>query len=440
MQKIELFIFICVISMSVYGQRPLITLDFEVYDNETMIELDSVYIENVTEGCDTAVYPPDNEFTVFYSTGIKDINQAGDGFLLSQNYPNPVGEHTVFRVSVMIPGKIELTVTGPSGRIVERSDHDFDPGIHEFRFTPGNEKYYLLTAVCGNLVRSVKILNQSLNSGKHVDLVYLGTVSTLTEMKSMRGNGGFVYRSGDQLKLIVYARTLEGIPGSDYVFDSPVEDKTYIFSITRGTVCRSEPEVLYEGKTYRTIQIGDLCWFRENLNVGDVIVAGEDDMNDDGVIEKYCYADDPANCDLFGGLYQWDEAMGYVQTSGARGICPPEGGWHIPTSEEFDMMAAELGGFAYAGGHMKATTLWENPNTGADNLSGFTGLPAGIRATLSYDEFFGGLYTDALFWTSDCKSSGLIVDIYMLKYNDRFLNAFEFANHNGFSVRCVKEE
>ena len=99
-----------------------------------------------------------------------------------------------------------------------------------------------------------------------------------------------------------------------------------------GIPCPGEPTVLYEGIIYNTVLIGTQCWLRENLNVG-IRIDGIQNASDNGVIEKYCYDDNPTNCTTYGGLYQWNEAMQYVSTEGTQGICPP--GWHIPRLSEF---------------------------------------------------------------------------------------------------------
>jgi len=55
----------------------------------------------------------------------------------------------------------------------------------------------------------------------------------------------------------------------------------------------------YEGQVYNTVLIGNQCWFKENLNIG-TMINGSENMSDDGVFEKYCYDDDPANCEIYG--------------------------------------------------------------------------------------------------------------------------------------------
>lgn len=86
-----------------------------------------------------------------------------------------------------------------------------------------------------------------------------------------------------------------------------------------------------DGNTYGTTDVNGQCWMTENMRAG-TMVTGATTQTDNGTIEKYCYNNDPANCTTDGGLYQWDEAMQYSTTEGARGICPV--GWHVPTDAE----------------------------------------------------------------------------------------------------------
>ncbi|MEK7520136.1 MAG: FISUMP domain-containing protein, partial [Patescibacteria group bacterium] len=90
------------------------------------------------------------------------------------------------------------------------------------------------------------------------------------------------------------------------------------------------------GISYAAVAIGSQCWMAENLNRG-TMIAGTGNQTNNSTVEKYCYKDsspyyDTANCDAYGGMYQWSEAMNYSTTEGAQGICPT--GWHIPTDSE----------------------------------------------------------------------------------------------------------
>ena len=88
----------------------------------------------------------------------------------------------------------------------------------------------------------------------------------------------------------------------------------------------------------------------QNLNVG-VLIGGRINQNNNGIIEKYCYADLDGNCSILGGLYQCNEMMQYTTTEGTQGICP--GGWHLPTDAEWSGLISFLTGQSVAGGKMK---------------------------------------------------------------------------------------
>ncbi|HNS47893.1 MAG TPA: FISUMP domain-containing protein, partial [Bacteroidales bacterium] len=218
---------------------------------------------------------------------------------------------------------------------------------------------------------------------------------------------------------------------------------TVLVSFAAGFSCGDTLVDSRDGQSYATVLMGDQCWMAENMNIGTRInsTQGGFQQLDNGTIEKYCYDNDEAKCDTYGGMYEWPEAMQYVTTEGAQGICPP--GWHIPTDGEWSVLSFYLGGSTVAGGKMKTTGtieagtgLWFDPNTGATNESGFSGLPGGDRFIL--DGSFYDLGNNGQFWSSSQYSTD---DAWY-----RFLNyslAFLFRNYlykeTGFSVRCLKE-
>ena len=81
----------------------------------------------------------------------------------------------------------------------------------------------------------------------------------------------------------------------------------------------------------------------ENLNVGE-FVWGFEDQEDDSKIERYCYKNDTANCNKYGGLYQWAEMMQLPSRCNTescadlikpnhQGICPS--GWRLLTYNDY---------------------------------------------------------------------------------------------------------
>jgi uncharacterized protein (TIGR02145 family) len=204
-----------------------------------------------------------------------------------------------------------------------------------------------------------------------------------------------------------------------------------------GQPCPGIPTVTYAGQTYNTVYIGAQCWLKENLNVGTKInstTSGYQQTNN-GIIEKYCYNNNIANCAIYGGLYEWPEAMQYVTTEGVQGICPA--GWHIPTDAEWTTLTTFLGGESVAGGKMKEAGFahWNSPNTGATNESGFTGLPGGYR---THDSgVFGDLGFYGGFWSSSQGGTSNAYYRYLL-YNRAYMHRSYASKARGFSIRCLK--
>lgn len=190
-----------------------------------------------------------------------------------------------------------------------------------------------------------------------------------------------------------------------------------------------------DGKTYNTVLIGTQCWMKENLNVGSEMFSSYQTNNN--ILEKYCYNDNSANCDIYGGLYQWGEAMQYSTTEGVQGICPT--GWHLPTDAEWTTLTTFLGDESVAGGKMKetGTAHWASPNTGATNSSGFTALGGGDGGI---NNVFENLTVTALFWSSSQNVVGIGKGWFRGLINNGVFVVRENAyTNNGFSVRCLKD-
>ena len=191
-----------------------------------------------------------------------------------------------------------------------------------------------------------------------------------------------------------------------------------------------------DGNIYTTVQIGNQCWMSQNLNIGDRI-DGTNEQSNDGIIEKYCYNNDEANCDVYGGLYQWDEMMQYYTTEGIQGICPTN--WHLPTDVEWTMLTTFLGGESVAGGKMKETGTihWGSPNTGATNSSGFTALPGGYSY---YSGEFFDLRAYSIFWSSTSRYSPTLAWFRQMYLGSAEVYRANDSKGGGLSVRCLRYE
>ncbi len=189
--------------------------------------------------------------------------------------------------------------------------------------------------------------------------------------------------------------------------------------------------VTYEGKTYKTVKIGNQVWMAENLNVGKGIYTSHNQTNN-GVIEKYCYDNLESNCDTYGGLYQWDEAMQYSTITlipSTQGICPP--GWHIPTYAEIQTLKAAVNNDDNA---LKAVGQGTGDGAGT-NTSGFSALLGGIHYP---NGFFGSLGWETSFWSSTEYNT---TTAYWLHLRD--VDSPEWSPYVkkdfGFSLRCIKD-
>jgi uncharacterized protein (TIGR02145 family) len=201
-----------------------------------------------------------------------------------------------------------------------------------------------------------------------------------------------------------------------------VSDNLFQISSLTSNPCSGVSTVTYAGKTYNTVEIGSQCWLKENLDVG-TMIQGNQDANNNGDIEKYCYDNDPSQCAIYGGLYQWNEAMAYSTTPGTKGICPD--GWHIPTKAEFETLAAAVDNDGNA-------LIKTGEVTGAEtNTSAFTALWAGYRTSSGTYGFSNHYFLSSTEFYSDTYPMGLSIPNSSIYFSN-------FIKGYGFSVRCLK--
>jgi uncharacterized protein (TIGR02145 family) len=203
-----------------------------------------------------------------------------------------------------------------------------------------------------------------------------------------------------------------------------------------------------DGNIYPVVKIGNQCWMATNLRTtkyrngqGINTLLNETNWTYAAEGAYAIYDNDPANEAIYGKLYN-----GYAVKTGL--LCP--NGWRIPTDDEFKTMETHLGmteadlnltgerGYDEAvGGKLKGLTLWDEPNAGATNSSGFNALPSGQRN--SQGEYISiQQYTD--FWTSTgYPGTDDFQYLRTLYYNGQGIGR-HFVNINkGTACRCIKE-
>lgn len=168
-----------------------------------------------------------------------------------------------------------------------------------------------------------------------------------------------------------------------------------------------------DNQVYKTIQIGDQVWMAENLNYE---IEGK----------SWCYNDSALNCAIFGRLYAWDVAME---------ACPA--GWHLPLTEEFDVMISFIGERMSAGIELKALTSWDDykgkSGNGSDSY-GFSAVSAGYKDKDKY--YKKG--ADAFFWNATESAGENSKYLYLGCHYDAAGGGSK-EKTLGFSVRCVKD-
>ena len=183
----------------------------------------------------------------------------------------------------------------------------------------------------------------------------------------------------------------------------------------------------------------------ENLNIGKMVL-GENNQNDDGEIERYCYNNDTTYCDEFGGLYQWAEMMQLPSRCNTescaeliqknhRGICPE--GWRLMTFDDYKIIENADGNEERGIAGLRSGYRFSGYNT-----TGFSLVGAGKRvANGKFERIEEAVY---FFTPEEHENFGDDVYAHMITVA-RDVDAAPQQRHGdekqfGFSVRCVKLE
>jgi len=160
-----------------------------------------------------------------------------------------------------------------------------------------------------------------------------------------------------------------------------------------------------DGQTYKWVKIKTQIWMAQNLNYN---ASGQ------------CYDDTPANCEKYGRLYKWEDAMQ---------VCPD--GWHLPTRAEWNTLISTVG--SDAGKKLRSTSSDWKDGAGTDDY-GFGALPGGrLTSKFEYINIEGG------WWTSTESDANHSYEKYMRTGSDvRESSYADLAKTNQYSVRCVR--
>ena len=204
----------------------------------------------------------------------------------------------------------------------------------------------------------------------------------------------------------------------------------------------------YQGYDYETVQIGEQCWFAENLRAenygnGEAIPADLSDSEWTGTTEGAVsvYDGDMANLCTYGRLYNW------YAVHDDRSLCPNN--WSVPLDSDWLSLEVTLGmsnveaatsGYRGSdqGMRMKATSTWADDGNGS-NLTGFNAVGAGIKFDSgNYD--FQGEY--CYWWVRDTiVTVGTENEMYreLFKGSSQVGRGVNAPSNYGYSIRCIKD-
>jgi uncharacterized protein (TIGR02145 family) len=236
-----------------------------------------------------------------------------------------------------------------------------------------------------------------------------------------------------------------------------VEDLMQLLS-TFGTMCE-EPETVeltcgdpinYHGYDYATVQIGNQCWFAENLRTelyqnGDSILAGLDneEWNDAGYwnqgataiygesncsasVPEFDACDTALALDFFGRLYNRNAVMD------ERQVCPSQ--WSVSSETDWyeleGYINATITGYSFAE-YVKSQSGWYNDN--GLNVAGFNARPSGWRYSNGYFQNAG---LASIWWPTTNSNVSYAISLHE---NSSGLETWYSGTRHGYAVRCLKD-
>ena len=223
------------------------------------------------------------------------------------------------------------------------------------------------------------------------------------------------------LLLVACQSAVDDVPGCTYETalnynpEATIDDGSCVFEGEENTGCiDGTGSVSYHGYDYSVVQIGDQCWFSENLRTqvyanGDSILdpsqaytwyeplyidfGYEFDPSGDSIVPCILATGMDFDCDSAAQLYDMGRLYTWFAAHDVRNICPS--GWHIPTRMDwfslFEFMGVSnpsLPSFDNPSGNV----LWSDQNIGhrlmltnggwnpsvptGDNSLGFSAIPS----------------------------------------------------------------
>lgn len=259
--------------------------------------------------------------------------------------------------------------------------------------------------------------------------------SVKSSSSSVKQSSSSVASSSSEYVPFDHSKAFDGTlwrKGAYKTFVDERNDREYYYLQIDGKKC------LEYSETDRCLSTKDtsISVMAENLNVGEM-VRGFKDQKDDSKIERYCYDNDTANCDRYGGLYQWAEMMGFNDSCNTKscahliqenhqGICPD--GWRLLTYDDFYIIVNSNENTHGVEGVRSAFGF------GGYNTTGFSLVGAGYNWQHTFTQM-----NESTYW--HYPQEGTLGDntsfVGCQSRTETTLCSQSTYKTNGFSVRCV---
>ncbi len=457
MKGVLFILFICLWQFS-FSQDVIIYV--QAKHETTPLELDTIIIENLNNGSTANLYDLPIGHTNY------EINLS-QGALISSVLINSAANQSEFKIGTNDIGfcsfniisdkanSIKVELFDIKGRLLFQKNSTINTGSNTFDFYNGYTGLCVLKLTSENDIYSIKIVGDG-DSGTSLINRESQESDILSSSKSIKSE--FTYNLGDTIKITAKKQNYH----SNTIVIGPENNENY--KIYLACPCAGTPTVTdYDGNIYNTVQIGNQCWMKENMNTthysdGTEILDGTGVPDGAGQATQYQYyfnyADNLENATKYGKLYTWAATInGYVTDNyeleyGVRkGICPDD--WHVPSDEEWlelemfvddSITLPDISGQRGfdVGTKLKSCIFWQDSISNT-NMYGFSIIPSGKKtySYLSYTYDFSELNTYSAFWTSTANGGGGFFRSFRL--NSTKSSRGSTNPSHGYSVRCIKD-
>ena len=231
MKKLILFIQFSLSVFIGFPQAQTITLSFVGQDaqNHNILNLQSVFIRNITQGCDTIIYGTAPSIILSKSLGINENNlQHSETFTLMSNMTNPFRGSTNVFIALKIKEKLHLCISNTQGKRIADYSNEFPAGLHKFEITSSSPDLLILNLSDGNISKSVKLINHPNGAEKNA-IMYVGLwEQNITNKNKFAEPSRFVYHLGDSL---LFKASVNGYDDNT-ITSAPDQSTLYTFQMT----------------------------------------------------------------------------------------------------------------------------------------------------------------------------------------------------------------